>query len=288
MAASIVEPLSDLARFQGEPALERIRREFLPLVDVPAWRALVEEFLVLESPRTGYAHPWFEPWSFAAAPGSGAHHAHMGGLALHVLQGLCNAKALADAHEARGLPLRRGLLYAAILLHDSMKRFIYRFTEEHALEKSEDPFIGKREDHHSWLLRELHTRGVDRELLLAVAAMHGVDDVSLADGVRPLAVVNHYLSISGTGLVMTSEEVSAEHVFGFLADSDWPWSGRAQQRCAAVAGPLARRFGVAEAYMRLYLGSRFGFEAVDALAGAHGPEAAAELLAGRMAQGLSS
>ncbi|WP_027368535.1 HD domain-containing protein [Desulfocurvibacter africanus] len=283
MTIKIVEPLENLARFQGEPALERIRSEFLSAVDVPVWLELIEEYLVLESPKTRYAYPYFKPWSFAAAPGSGAHHAHIGGLALHVLQGLCNARALADAHETRGLPLRRSLLYTAILLHDTMKRFIYRFTDECCLEKAEDPFIGKREDHHSWLLRELHARGVDRELLLAVAAMHGLDDVSLQDGVRPLAVVNHYMSISGTGLTMASEEVSAEHVFGFLADSDWPWSGRAQQRCVAVAGPLARRLGVTEAYMRLYLGSRFGFEAVDAMVGTHGLEEATELLAERMA-----
>ncbi len=280
--AVVIEPLDRLSRFQGEPALERIRREFLPAVDVPAWRDLIEEFFVLESPGTDYAHPSFKPWSFAAAPGSGAHHAHIGGLALHVLQGLCNARALADAHEARGLPLRRNLLYAAIMLHDSMKRFIYRFSADFSLEKSEDPFIGKREDHHSWLLRELHARKVDRELLLAVAAMHGLDDVSLKDGVRPLAVVNHYLSIGGTGLTMASEDVSAEHVFGFLGDSDWPWSGRAQQRCTALSAPLARRLGLPEAYVRLYLGSRFGFEAIDAMVGTHGLQAATELLVEQM------
>lgn len=270
MTPLAVEPLADLARFQGTPALARIRTEFLPEVDHPTWLALIEDMLVLDGPVTPYGHPHFAPWPFEACPGSGAHHAHVGGLALHVLQDLANAKALARGHLARGLPLRPGLLYAAVLLHDCMKRFVYRFSPEYLLEKSEDPFIGRREDHHSWVLRELTARGTDRELVLAVAAMHGIDDVSVAHGVQPFGVVNHYLAIGDTGLAMTDADVRPEHVFGFLADSDWPFSGRAQARCRALAGRLAEARGVDAGYAFVYLGSRFGFEPVAAMIEAHG------------------
>jgi len=264
-----------LARFQGVPALDRIRAEFIPEVDEPNWRNLVEEFLVLETPLSPYAHPRFPPLPFEACPGSGAHHAHVGGLALHVLQDLENARALITTHQSRGLPGRPGLLYAAILLHDAMKRFVYRFNDHYQLEKSEDPFIGKHEDHHSWVLRELTARGVERELILAVAAMHGLDDVSLEFGVRPLAVVNHYLAISGSGMEMTAEEVRPEHVLGFLADSDWPMSGRAQTRCRVLSDLMASNLGLNPQYVFVYLGSRFGYERLDTLLIEHGPAEAA-------------
>lgn len=264
--------LEELAAFQGVPALARIRAEFLPEVDEPGWRGLIEEFLALPEPGTPYAHPWFPPMPFEACPGSGAHHAHVGGLALHILQDLENARALLKVQGARGLPVRPGLVYAAILLHDAMKRFVYRFNDRWELEKSEDPFIGKREDHHSWMLRELAARGADRELTLAVAAMHGLDDVSVVGGVRPLGVVNHYLAASGSGLVMTPDEVRAEHVIGFLADSDWPASGAAQARCRVLAGELAPGLGLDPRYVWVHLGSRLGFERAAALHARLGPE----------------
>jgi hypothetical protein len=159
-----------------------------------------------------------------------------------------------------------------------MKRFVYRFNSDYQLEKSEDPFIGKHEDHHSWVLRELTARGVDRELILAVAAMHGLDDVCLESGVRPLAVVNHYLAISGSGMEMTAEDVRPEHVLGFLADSDWPMSGRAQTRCRALSEFMASELGFNPHYVFVYLGSRFGFERLDALLAEHGPAEVARRL----------
>ncbi|WP_353117891.1 hypothetical protein [Nitratidesulfovibrio sp.] len=91
------------------------------------------------------------------------------------------------------------------------------------------------------MLRELTARGADEEIILATAAMHGLDDVSLAEGVKPLAVVNHYLDIGLTGLTMRAEHVRAERAIGFLADSDWPWSGRAQQRARELAEAMAPR-----------------------------------------------
>lgn len=283
-------PPQELARFQGEPALAAIRREFVPAVTTPAWRALVEEFLELKEPLTPYAYPRQQAWSFAASPGSGAHHAHIGGLALHVLQDLRNASALADAHEARGLPLDRSLLYAAILLHDCLKRFVYSLDADYALHKAEDPFIARHEDHHSWVLRELTERmtrrgpqhGTDADIILATAAMHGLDDVSLEGGVKPLAVVNHYLALGGTGLTMRAEDVRAEHTIGFLADSDWTWSGRAQQRTRQLAAVMAPRCGVSEGYMHLYLGSRFSFEHIDGLLLRMGPELTVAHLEERM------
>jgi hypothetical protein len=275
VASFELEPLEMLARFQGVPALERIREEFIPEVDEPSWRSLVEEFLALETPHTPYTYPWFSPLPFEVCPGSGAHHAHVGGLALHVLQDLENARALIETHMSRGLPGRPGLLYAAILLHDVMKRFVYRFDDHYQLEKSEDPFIGKHEDHHSWVLRELTARDVDRELILAVAAMHGLDDVSLESGVRPLAVVNHYLAISGSGMEMTAEDVRPEHVLGFLADSDWPMSGRAQARCRALSELMTTDLGLSPQYVFVYLGSRFGFERLGSLLAEHGVAEAA-------------
>jgi hypothetical protein len=83
----------------------------------------------------------------------------------------------------------RDLLYATIIIHDSMKRFLYRFDEAYNLEKAEDPFIAKKEDHHSWVIREMMARGCDKELVLSVAAIHGIDDVTLdSEGISRFAV----------------------------------------------------------------------------------------------------
>ena len=136
---------------------------------------------------------------FAVAPGSGAHHRHFGGLALHTLQNLEYAAAWADIYDARGIRINRDLLLATILIHDTMKRFIYKFDTDFSFIKVEDPFIAKQEDHHSWVLRELAAWAADQKLLLSVAAIHGIDDVTLDQGVKGVAVVNHYLRLAIQG-----------------------------------------------------------------------------------------
>lgn len=257
--------LEELAHFQGIPALTLLRNDFLNTITHPVWRSFAEEFLELDAPSTPYGHICAGRLDFAVAPGSGAHHAHSGGLALHVLQDLINARAMANMYRQRGIVVDHNLLYAAIILHDSLKCFTYHFDANYTLIKSEDAFIAQTEDHHTWILRELLARDADKELLFAVATMHGIDDVSVAEGVRPLGVVNHYLDIALTGMQMNASDVRIEHTIGFLADSDWSWSGRAQQRALRLASIMAPQGDVPVAYMHLYLGSRFTFEHIDTL-----------------------
>ena len=270
-----MDPL-ELSRFQGERSKKVIEDKYLNTINNSAWRGLAQTLLTMEEPASQYAYPLLSRWDFAVAPGSGAHHTHFGGLALHTLQNLEYADTWASLYERRGISINRDLLYATIIIHDTMKRFIYRFGTDFAFEKSEDPFIAKHEDHHSWVLRELNQRGCDKELLLSVAAIHGTDDVSLQHGVQPVAVVNHYLSIGNTGLVCTQDDIRPEHIVAFLSDSDWHWSGQAQRKTGLLSERLAAKTGVSPNSLKIWLGSVFSYEQVGSYIEQHGYELAAE------------
>jgi len=172
------------------------------------------------------------------------------------------AKALAAVYESRKISINYDLLYTTIALHDTMKRFIYSFDDDYQLHKAEDSFIAKKDDHHSWVLREMTQQGCDHELIRSVAAMHGIDDIALASGVKNAAIVNHYLTIGGTGLHYTSDDVRPEHVIAFLADTDWHWSGQAQLKTGRLAEKLALGDIKKANYLMCYLGSRFSYEEV--------------------------
>lgn len=266
----------ELAKFQGEKAERAIRAKYLDAISNNNWRELSQIFLTMEKPRSQYAYPIIGQWTFSSAPGSGAHHTHFGGLALHTLQNLEYADSWAGLYEGRGIEVDRDLLYATIIIHDSMKRFIYCFDNEFNFKKSEDAFIAKREDHHSWVLRELCSRGCDKELLLSVAAIHGIDDVSLADGVKSVAIVNHYLTIGDTGLAYTPDDIRAEHVIAFLSDSDWHWSGQAQRKTGLLAERIEQAASIPAKQVKLYLGSRYSYEKVGKFIEQHGYDGAAD------------
>jgi hypothetical protein len=234
----------------------------------------------MEMPITKYAYTPVSNWAFPVAPGSGAHHRHFGGLALHTLQNLEYAAAWADIYDARLIGIDRDLLLATILIHDAMKRFIYKFDDDFNFIKVEDPFIAKHEDHHSWILRELAARAADQKLMLSVAAIHGIDDVTLDQGVKGVAVVNHYLRIGDTGLEYTPDDVRPEHVIAFLSDSDWHWSGQAQRKTEVLAKQLAPRFGLGANYLQVYLGSRFSYEQIGHYIDRHGYDKAADYVRG--------
>jgi len=268
----------ELAAYKGLEAYRTIQSKYLSSIQNAQWRAIAESFLSLEKPETPYAYTPVSQWSFWVSPGSGAHHRHFGGLAVHTLQNLECAAAWADVYSARGIGINRALLLATIIIHDAMKRFIYKFDQDFNFVKVEDPFIAKHEDHHSWVLRELTARGVDQELLLSVAAIHGIDDVTLDHGVKGMAVVNHYLQIGNTGLEYTPDDVRPEHVIAFLSDSDWHWSGQAQRKTEVLARQLAPRFAVTPAHLTVYLGSRFTYEQVGHYVDQHGYEKAAGIV----------
>jgi len=253
-----------------------LREKYVKRIERLEWRQMALTFLSLARPLTHYAYTPLAQWDFSVAPGSGAHHTHFGGLALHTLQNLEYAEAWADVYGQRGIAVNRDLLYATIVIHDTMKRFLYRFDADFNFEKAEDPFIAKREDHHSWVLRELKARGCDPELLLSVAAIHGIDDVTLAGGVQPVSVVNHYLALGNTGLSYTIDDVRPEHVIAFLSDSDWHWSGQAQRKTGLLAERMASETGMAPNMIKVYLGSRFTYELVGDYIEKHGYAAAAE------------
>lgn len=250
----------DLAVFQGKRCYAAIMEQFIDTISNERWQDCINTFFTMPTPSTAYSYDLLSNWDFYVSPGSGAHHTHFGGLALHTLQNLEYAKALAKSYEIRGIFIDYDLLYTTIALHDTMKRFIYRFDENYNFQKAEDPFIAKKEDHHSWVLREMTKRGCDRELILSVAAMHGIDDVALATGVKSVGIVNHYLAIGQTGLNYTPEDIRPEHVIAFLADTDWHWSGQAQVKTGLLAEKIAVGNAKTTNYLKLYLGSRFTYE----------------------------
>ena len=258
------------SKFKGQPAYGTICEKYLKTISNLRWVQLLEDLLSMKKPMSKYSYAPLSEWDFAVAPGSGAHHAHFGGLALHTLQNLEYAEAWAKIYEARGHKLNQDLLFATIIAHDIMKRFIYKFDDQYNLTKAEDPFIAKKEDHHSWILRELKARSCDRELLFSVAAIHGIDDVALAHGVNGVAIVNHYFSIAGMDLQYTPDDIRPEHVVAFLSDSDWHWSGQAQRKTGILAEMMAKQSEVGAPMLKLYLGSRFSFETVGAHIEKHG------------------
>jgi hypothetical protein len=277
----------ELAAYKGREAYHAIESKYLNSIRNPQWLAIAREVLTMEKPLTKYGYSPVSNWAFAVAPGSGAHHRHFGGLALHTLQNLEYAAAWADIYDARLIRIDRDLLLATILIHDAMKRFIYKFDEDFNFIKVEDPFIAKHEDHHSWMLRELAARAVDRKLMLSVAAIHGVDDVTLDQGVKGVAVVNHYLRIGDTGLEYTADDVRPEHVIAFLSDSDWHWSGQAQRKTEVLAKQLVPRFGLGANYLQIYLGSRFSYEQIGHYIDQHGYDKAADYVCGLIESGCS-
>jgi hypothetical protein len=268
----------ELAAYKGLEAYRKIESNYLQSIQKAEWLAVAKAFLTLDKPATNYAYTPVSHWPFSVAPGSGAHHRHFGGLAVHTLQNLEYAGAWADVYNSRGIGINRDLLLATIIIHDTMKRFIYQFDQDFNFVKIEDPFIAKNEDHHSWVLRELTARAVDKELLLSIAAIHGIDDVTLDQGVKGVAVVNHHLQIGDTGLEYTMDDVRPEHVIAFLSDSDWHWSGQAQRKTGVLANQLAARFALNPAYLQVYLGSRFTYEQVGHYVDQHGYEKAAEIV----------
>lgn len=269
-----------LAAYKGLEAYRTIQSKYLQSIRNAEWLAVAKAFLTLETPATNYAYVPVSRWAFWVAPGSGAHHRHFGGLAVHTLQNLEYAAAWADVYNSRGIEINRDLLLATIIIHDTMKRFTYNFDLEFNLIKVEDPFIAKHEDHHSWVLREMTARAVDRELLLSVAAIHGIDDVTLDQGVKGVAVVNHHLRIGNTGLEYTLDDIRPEHVIAFLSDSDWHWSGQAQRKTEVLAKQLAPRFGLGANYLQVYLGSRFSYEQIGHYIDQRGYDKAADYVCG--------
>jgi len=266
---------SKLMGYVGVPSWKRITDEYLAGIKRSHWRVFLSEFYAMREPVSEYKLPRLANWAFESAPGSGAHHTHIGGLAQHTLQNLDYAKAWVGSYKAAGVTLDTDVLFGSILLHDYMKRFIYDFDKDGKFAKSEDKFIAKNEDHHSWVLRELTARKCPVDLILGTAAMHGIDDVSLAEGVKGTAIVSHYLKIGDTGLTYTADNIRPEHVVAFLADSDWHWSGMAQARTKKVSEALAPEYGVTPEAMQLYLGSRFTFVTVGHMIETKGVEATA-------------
>ena len=264
-----------LTAYQGAPSRKRIEEQYLKNIKRAEWRKFIADFYAMKEPQSQYKLPRLANWSFESAPGSGAHHTHIGGLAQHTLQNLDYARAWVASYAAAGVTLDTDILFGSILLHDYMKRFIYAFDQDGKFSKSEDKFIAKNEDHHSWVLRELTARKCPLDLLLGTAAMHGIDDVSLAEGVKGVAIVDHYLKIGDTGATYTPDNIRPEHVVAFLADSDWHWSGMAQARTAKVAALLAPEYGVSPDAMKLYLGSRFTFVSIGHVVDTKSAESAA-------------
>lgn len=252
----------ELAAYNGLRAEKIIKEKYIKSIKDNGLKECAQEFMLMKKPVSDYAYPQLSCWEFYQAPGSGAHHNHFGGLALHTLQNLEYAEAWANIYKQRGIDVNLDILYATIVIHDCMKKFIYHFDKDFYFKKAEDPFIAKSEDHHSWVLRELTQRGCNKELILSVAAIHGIDDVTLDKGVAKTAVVNHYLTIGNTGLEYTADDVRPEHVIAFLSDSDWHWSGQAQDKTANLALKIAETTGLAANSVRVYLGSRFTYEQV--------------------------
>lgn len=270
----------ELASYQGRQCFDVIKNKYLSKIQNKSWRELIKFFYTMKQPSCSYKYDFCSDWDVEVCPGSGAHQAHYGGLALHLLQDFEYAQSLAEVCEKRNISIDYDLLYTTIALHDSMKRFLYRFDENFVLQKSEDPFIAKEADHHSLLLQEMAKKGCEKRLMLSVAAIHGIDDVSLKTGVINTAVVNHYLQIGKTGLSYTDDDVIPEHNIAFLSDSDWFWSGRAQTKAAGLAHQIALRLDPdnkqLSGYLKLYLGSRFTFEAVGDFIEKSGSDKAAD------------
>ncbi|WP_196592123.1 hypothetical protein [Pectinatus frisingensis] len=266
---------ADLAEFQGKKAYKIIQENYIEKIVDKNWREYIQLFLTMTKPKSSYKYNFLARWDFSVAPGSGAHQAHFGGLAVHVLQDLEYADALARVYEKRGICIDYDLLYTTIVLHDTMKRFIYKFDDNYVLEKSEDDFIAKAADHHSLVLKEMKRQGCDKKLILSVAAIHGIDDVSL-QGIKKFAVVNHYLAIGQTGLKYTADSIRPEHTIAFLSDSDWYWSGQMQRQTESLAGMLVKDDMRMKNYLRVYLGSRFTYEKVGTIIAEKGYQAAAK------------
>ncbi|MFA6076127.1 MAG: hypothetical protein WCV63_09245 [Negativicutes bacterium] len=262
-----------LSRFLGIPANQRIHDEFLSQIADPLWRKLIKTLHTCPKPVTAYKYETGHALPFSMAIGSSAHHMHYGGLAVHTLHCLEYAEAQAAVYLKKGLSIDKSLLYATIILHDSMKRFVYGFDAEYNLVRNEDRFVAETDDHHSWLLREMVALEAEEYLIKSVAAIHGIDGVNIG-GVESFKLVNHYLGISDIGLRYTIEDVRPEHVIAFLANTDWHWSGIAQMRTAQLAARLTLTFNVSTKKLHIMIGSIFTFEAVGRLIETQGMEVA--------------
>lgn len=263
-----------LSRFLGIPANQRIHDEYLSQIADPAWRKLIKTLHTCQKPTTVYKYEVTRSLPFSMAIGSVAHHMHYGGLAVHTLQCLEYAEALTQVYLKRGLSVDKSLLYAAIILHDSMKRFVYSFDSDFNLQRNEDRCF-ETDDHHSWVLREMQALGAEEQLLKAVAAVHGINSVTIGS-IESFKLVNHYLGIADTGLRYTIDDNRPEHVIAFLSNNDWHWTGIAQMRTAQLTARLTQIFNIPAKKFHVMLGSMFTFEAIGRFIETQGMEAASK------------
>jgi hypothetical protein len=213
-----------------------LRREAAAIPD-PALRAAVEVQMTVVVAPNGKDHG-----DFLAAPGGPCetgHHGYPGGLSVHSLANLLNARAIAQTYRhIYGVEVHMEWLTAAAIWHDSMKAVTLPWREDGSC-GSEKQLAGTPE-HHVLGLASAFQRHLPRELIYVIAAAHGVEHAcEWMQAAAKLAGIDEKVGCP-----------SKMPIEGFItaqSDSDYPLTGLAWTRYVAKAPKGWERFDALKA-----------------------------------------
>jgi len=201
-----------------------LRREAANISD-PALRAAVEVQMTVVVAPNGKDHG-----DFMAAPGGPCetgHHGYPGGLSVHSLANLLNARAIAQTyHHVYGTDLHPDWLTVAAIWHDSMKAITLPWREDGSCGPEEQ--IAATPAHHVLGIASAFQRHLPRELIYVIAAAHGVEHACewMQAGAKLAGI---------EGTVACPTKMPIEGYITAQADADYALTGTAWTRYVAKA-----------------------------------------------------
>jgi hypothetical protein len=194
-----------------------------------AYAHLAEARRLLDEPRLEL--PQARKGDFLAAPGGpcdDGHHGYPGGLAVHSLANLMNARSLAANYKhVYGLDLHQDQLTVAAIWHDSLKAATLPFRADGSC--GPEPKIAGTGAHHVLGLAAGILRHLPAELLYVIAAAHSPDPKLICAWLEAA-------SILANGEKMTCPQRQTVEAFvNHLADADYLLTGLAWTRYVAGA-----------------------------------------------------